>query len=249
MSYRKMSYRKTSYQDVFIQVGSIINEYLPHLGEWMLLEELLYPKHFISFMSVGLRFIPPMYHNIKTLEVEIERPELLTSIDLLYPSLNSLTLHNFRIGDLTPLGKLVNLNYLCISCYITGNITPLGNLKQLNILDLPSYVGGDLTPLENISDSIKIINLPVFHSRNIDALGSLHGLEELYLDNVDYTDLSFLENLSNLKVLNMASFDGYQIESIGKLKSLTSLDLSYFNGVSIDPLEHLPKLKTLYLGF
>ena len=121
--------------------------------------------------------------NLTVLEIidgsldDISQVSSLTKLTTLNLSLN------VRISDVTPVGNLLNLEFLDLSGNAVGDISPLGNLTNLEYLGLSNNDVRDISPLSGLPE-----------------------LRELdFNNNAALEDYSPLQNLPNLQVLDLSN--------------------------------------------
>ncbi|MDE7254232.1 MAG: hypothetical protein K2O32_15005 [Acetatifactor sp.] len=182
--------------------------------------------------------------------------------------------------DLSPIGSLTGLKQLTLNSYGL-NSDDLSFLKNLNELtevfigkwddikdlsyfqDMPrlkslwiSYVGDvDLYCLSELKN-LETLHITGEHIRNIDGLGNLINIKELYLtDNstdamygeTEPLDLQPLTNLTQLERIGLADIYLEDIEPLASLKSLYSIDLINTKVEDISSLAGLESLDKLYI--
>jgi internalin A len=111
---------------------------------------------------------------------------------------NGLSIINAKINDITPIGKLKNLEYLSLKGNLIEDITPLFPQEYLEYLDL------SLNKIKNINSIIqcpKITNLYIYLNPiyDISPIKQLYQLNTLFYSSTGITDFSILENLEHLK--------------------------------------------------
>ncbi len=158
-----------------------------------------------------------------------DRIRSLQGIEFL-TALQSLTLPNHTISDLSPLEALVSLSGISLEGNQISDIGPLSGLTALTSLKLER---------NDISD--------------ISALSSLTSLVSLDLGSIepDGNRISDIRPLSNLTALTFLDLDRNEVNNIAALSglnSLTTLDLSGNEFSDISPLSNLVALTVLDLG-
>ena len=159
--------------------------------------------------------------------------------------------------DLTFLEKFTNLKELRIypaNLKSVKGIEGLQNLEYLRITEVDEQLFlDDLTFLENMK-GLKYLKLDIY------GVGSLHGLEGLtQLETLQfswprastYTDLSPLENLTNLQILILPIPTDdteaiYHVDSLAGMTNLSELRLPCVVE-SLEPLKNMTSLQTLTL--
>ena len=151
--------------------------------------------------------------------------------------------------DLSPLGNLVEMEYLYLDGSLAGDLSPLKAMEKLHSLRLSG-----MRNLTDLSTLQHLVQLKFFESRynrnlrNYSGLNALSELEHLELPGAYMTDLSPLKNLRKLKRLNLG--DGWNISDLSPLANLTEmeyLDLGWLEIDDLSPLENMRKLKRLNL--
>ncbi|TIA75633.1 hypothetical protein E3P92_00768 [Wallemia ichthyophaga] len=179
--------------------------------------------------------------------INLKHLKLLDSLDLsfnlirwIHTTLQQLPLKQLYLIQ-NKLSKIENLNIPTLQVLELGgnrlrHIENLHNLHQLQQL----WLG------KNKIEKIENIN-----SLNIDGLGGLSNLKELYLSHNGIKDISGLDDLVNLEVLDISN---NQIKSINNLSHLKKLQELWANSNQIDnldgvesQLQHIQSLHTIYL--
>ena len=161
--------------------------------------------------------------------------------------LKTLTLHNNRISDITPLQNLTQLTTLHLYDNLISDISPLAGLPNLTVLMLFSNAISDISPLAGLPN---LTNLRLSNNRisDISPLAGLTRLTLLTLSNSRISDISPLAGLTQLT--NLRLDNNNSISDISPLAGLTRLTFLYLsnNRISdISPLAGLTRLRILYL--
>ncbi len=153
--------------------------------------------------------------------------ETISSLSF-FKNLNTLSIENFDINDLSPITKLQNLEHL------TFKSNKLSHT--------------DLTPLTYLP---KLISLTITsnHINNLETISNLRKLEELSLFINEVNDISNLSELKNLKILNIGANSINNIDALAPLKKLEILILNYNDIDDFSVLKNLTNLKELYLTY
>ena len=130
--------------------------------------------------------------------------------------------HNPQLSDLTPIAKLIGLNYLDAGRCNVSDITALADLKNLNFLQLNRNYITDLTPLANLTQ-----------------------LTALRVEDNRITDLTPLANLTQLSRLEAQNNQIGDITPLANLTQLTNLYLQTNRIVDVSPLASLQALERL----
>jgi hypothetical protein len=180
--------------------------------------------------------------------------------------------HYSQVCDLSFLARIPNVRNLSLDCLLNAdgieNIISLQNLdilsvgiynlKNFSFLDrLPKSISSmslgatrskkpDLKPIENFK-SLKKLYIEG-QQRNIDAIGELHGLEELTLRSVSPKNISFIRQLKNLWSLDIKLGGIKDISQLTGLDNLKYLELWQINGLAdISVISSLTGLQILFL--
>jgi Leucine-rich repeat (LRR) protein len=136
--------------------------------------------------------------------------------------------------DLSPIAELENLEMLSIDGPLALNLAPLRKLSKLTSLSLqPNFA--DFTTLMRVQD--------------IAALGELHELRKLRLEQILVTDLSFMHGLGNLTEFAAIFIPFSNINGIEGCVALTSVTLVRTSVVDISALLRLPNLTDVYVAY
>ena len=120
-----------------------------------------------------------------------------------------------------------------------GDLTPLASMPQLNVVSLSN---NGLTGLDTLAGSTSIHNIVAFHNQiaDVSALTAMPQLLNLSLDENLLTDADALAGLAQLQGLSLARNQITDVTPLGSLTGLLALDISD-NGVA----SGIPALKTL----
>ncbi len=171
------------------------------------------------------------------------------------------------ITDITPLGKLSDLQSVNLSGTGVSDLMPLRNLNDLVSLDIS---GTPVDSLEALRYSTKITVLKLSNTKvstlelvssfpgletldfsktpvsSLAPLKDLTGIKDLRFSETPVTDLSPLANLVNIEYLD---FSGTPVKDVSALKGMTQLTLVFFNGTKVAtlaPFDQLTELKKIY---
>ena len=183
-------------------------------------------------------------------------PEGITASDM--ESINSLTLTQKNISDLTGLEYATNLEELYLYYNDIEDIAPLAYLTNLQDLRLNDNRIEDIGPLSVLSE-LKRLQLCRNQITDLDPVKDLTSLEELYMTNEkvaapgDHTEneIEDIRALGKLQGLTTLHLNGNQITDISAIKSLTELKrlrLGDNELEEIDALADLEKLQQLGLA-
>ncbi len=176
--------------------------------------------------------------------------------------------HNTQLSDLSPLGRLINLEYLNFS-YNVSDLSPLAGLINLEYLHFTDTNVSDFSPLaglinleslgfnrtpgiSDISPLAGLVNLKFIGSwgnaiSDLSPLAGLTKLEVIDFCGGDISDLTPLAGLAGLKELYLARQEISDISLLANLTGLTRLDLHNNDISDISPLAKLTQLKWLEL--
>lgn len=154
-----------------------------------------------------------------------------------------INLRRNKINNFNYINKLIKLKYLALDYTGISDLSDISNLKNLKYLSL----NGNNLFNEKINN-IEVINL------NKKIISNFKELEYLYLSHNDIKDISFLENIKNLKALDISDNKIQSIESIGYLinsgeVNLKVLDLAHNKIESIESLRYFINLEEVDLRF
>lgn len=155
--------------------------------------------------------------------------------------------YGWRIGNLSFLKDLRNLEILSISDTYVSNISFLKNLRNLRRLDMWRCWVNDLTPMKDLN---KLEQLSISYT-DISDLTPIQGLKNLLILDIAIKyveDLSPLKNLINLKVLDTSNSAVRDISPLKNLHKLQILDISHTNISDLTPLKDLSDLLSLNIS-
>ncbi|APH16212.1 leucine Rich Repeat family protein [Clostridium sporogenes] len=157
-------------------------------------------------------------------------------------TITDLDLSEDTISKLNIRSKLTNTNVI--------NLDGIQNFSNLHSINLRGH--GKLEGLENLMPISGLIKLDLqgreINYTSLYYIKYLTSLEYLYLNNMSLTgDLSFLENLTNLRVLDLSRTGISNISILDKLRKLNELYLGGNNITNLSYLENLTNLVKLDL--
>jgi len=168
----------------------------------------------------------------------------------LLPYLNSLTVQNMEIADITPLSGLAVLNRLDLTgCSLPASavetIAALPELRELTLADC------SLSTIAGMEQASKLTNLDISSNtvRNLEPLSGLLTLTELDMAHNALTTLDAITGLTALETLNVSYNSISSLTPVGSLPRLTSLDASHNQIGSVDGIPALSVLETLALDY
>ena len=192
----------------------------------------------------------------------LERPGgILTPADM--QALTELEAGQYDIRDLTGLEYAANLESLSLYNNHLEDLSPLVELKELRVLNLNHNRLSDLAPLSGLT-SLEALHLGGNHITNLTPLTSLTALRELYLFenrikhiapltsldkletlNLDHNQVANLTPLGELSLLGWLSLEGNTIEDLDPLAALTELEFLNVNDNRVHHIEALAQLDNL----
>ena len=145
----------------------------------------------------------------------------------------NLDLSNNAIRDLSPLALLTNLTNVNLSGNALTNLSPLSGLEKLTTLDVSYNSLSSVTPLITCpklsslaATNNQISTIPAFEDPTV--------LTSLSLSNNDLTSVSTLAQYTSLTTLKLAYNQISDVSSLGKLDKLANVDISH-NKITILP--------------
>jgi len=151
--------------------------------------------------------------------------------------LSNLNLENNKIRNIKFLKSYRNLKFLSV----LGNpIEEVDSLKELIDLERLS-LSGDFNFGFHIFKKLRSLRLEKYLGIN-KSFSSLKKLEELEIINSDLEDISFLEEMENIKNLTLKKNKIKDLSPLGLLTSLKFLDISFNLVADLSPLNSLEKL-------
>ena len=227
-----------------------------------------------AFKAPDLKWISAMT-KLTSLTVNNRTGGELRSLEGL-PSLPGITSTVFsgegmKPADLTPLAaSMPNLKTLKMTGATLPDLTPLGTLANLEVLDFYGVTVKDFSPLA-ACPKLKQLTYYAVKDANFSSLGALTQIQELKGGLTKLVDISWVENLPNLKKFdvfaeyvtdyrpltktNIEEFQIWNMRSpvgdmgfLGEIKSLKKLTIWNMDDVTnVAPLAALSELKELHL--
>lgn len=180
--------------------------------------------------------------------------------------LESLSLCDNPISDLTVAASLTNLKFLAIEETDVTDLSPLGELDALTELDIGTIPAADLDSIAGTNIEYLVMNavpaehyealytLPlkklVMHSYSaddIDTVSQILTLEQLTIYGYPYNTLEVLLGLTNLKSLDITGGGVRTLEGIEELTALQTLTIGDTQVTDLTPLLQNTKLSYLYI--
>ncbi|NFN56845.1 DUF5050 domain-containing protein [Clostridium botulinum] len=157
-------------------------------------------------------------------------------------TITDLNLSEEAISRLNISSRLTNTNVI--------NLDGIQNFSNLHSINLRGH--GKLEGLENLMPIRGLIKLDLqgreINYTSLYYIKYLTSLRYLYLNNMNLTgDLSFLENLTDLRVLDLSRTGISNISILDKLRNLSELYLGGNNIIDLSSLENLTNLAKLDL--
>jgi len=180
-------------------------------------------------------------------------------------NLNSLTLSNNLLTDISPITALNQLTLLDIQNNRVSDLSPLNQLTELEVLLIRNNPIESIEVIENLFGGLRTTDFlvdvtfedPEFERVIRETLGiekdllsyyDLQKLRTLDLSSVDVNNISGIEHALNLEQLIINKPVG-NYELIADLKNLKHLEMSHSNLDSIKFLEQLTLLESLNLSY
>ena len=189
--------------------------------------------------------------NTKSLEFSDRRLYELRDL-LMFKNLESLTLQNTDVDDLSVLSEMQSLKKLVITSndYLR-DLSPIASLTGLREINL----GGQFTPIEDLTlfsgmTELESLRASPLISTDLSPIANLKKLKTLILANLGlsegFSDISVLAGLKELELINL----GGTFSDISPLAELHELkDLVIYCSVSdVTPLSGLTKLTRLSIN-
>ena len=132
--------------------------------------------------------------------------------------------HNPGLSDLTPIAKLIELNYLDAGRCNIFDITPLGGLKNLTFLQLNDNYINDLTPLTSLTQ-LTVLRVEGNRITDLTPLTNLTQLTRLKAERNRITDITPLANLTQLTILYLQHNQIADIAPLANLQALERLEI------------------------
>ena len=220
--------------EVFHQVGYIINAYLPTQYE------ILHPSHVLNVTTpdvMDLHFLPT-YKYVKKLIL----PHFRGNLEQLIPctQLEYLRMSSFQ-GDIYPLVECRNLHTLK-SDWPLLDISPLIHYYSLRVVNL-TLIHGMKDPLQYCIH-LEAITIHSFNG-SIASLAKCSNLQKLNLPEFN-GDISPLSNCRNLRSIRLNKFTGTDIQPLSICTDLEELYMMRFTGSTL-PLYKCKQLQVIHM--
>ncbi|MCX0357231.1 DUF5011 domain-containing protein [Clostridium perfringens] len=182
--------------------------------------------------------------NLSDLDISYNKITDISSLSSL-TKLNNLNLESNSVIDINPLKNLKSLKRLNLRFNKVSDISSLSNLSLLENLDLSYNNIRDLSILEKNINLVSLNLMGNENLENINSIGKLINLKELFLGSTNVSDIAFCKNIKSLEKLNLFNTKISSISDLSGLTSLKDLVISWTNLDSIEPLSKLINLERL----
>lgn len=202
--------------------------------------------------QLGIASDKLLYTNQLWAITEFTYPADVTCLDDLHlmPYLNSLTIQNMQIPDISPLSGLASLNRLDLTgCSLPSSavetIAALPELRELILADC------SLSTIAGMEQAQKLTYLDISSNtvRNLEPLSKVITLTELNMGHNAITTLEAISGLTNLQKLDVSYNSITGLSPVGGLLRLTALDASHNQIASVEGLPGLGVLENLALDY
>jgi len=161
-------------------------------------------------------------------------------------NLESLELDRTSVSDLTPLSALVCLKHLELNDALITDLTPLAGLQHLQHLEVSGTPVTDLTALAGLKE-LHTLDLHHTSVKGVAPLARLENLQSLDLSDTAVKDLAPLADLTQLQSLRLSNTPLTELTPLRRLDRLQSLTLSHTSVTKLATLGELTQLETLCL--
>ena len=158
--------------------------------------------------------------------------------------LRELRLHNNKITNVNDLRKLIHLEALYLGNNQINDIGFLNTLTKLRVLYVNDNRIFDISELTNLSN-IESININNNKITNLSVLNNYKStLSEVYAENNNLTDFSFINGASKLRFLMLAGnrAELAQTNMTKWLSGLTELEVLTLSDIKLNDLSFLPSM-------
>ena len=153
--------------------------------------------------------------------------------------------HNPQLSILTPIAKLVELNYLDAGRCNISDITPLADLKNLTFLQLNDNYINNLTPLANLTQ-LTVLRVEFNQITDLSPLANLTQLTRLEAQYNQITDTTPLANLTQLTILYLQHNQIVDVGPLANLQTLERLEIDRNLITDHSPLDSLSLIHFVY---
>ena|GEM_PF-1278415 len=180
---------------------------------------------------------------------QITREELAARADPLHMAtgLDSLSLANRNIQNLSGLEYAVNVRTLALSGNPITDLTPLASMSSLETLGLSGTPIQNVSPLGNLP-GLRFMELSNSANLDLNTIASLTNLEYLYLDQDNIRDIKPLASLTKLKVLHMFHNQISDLSPLAGLSDLREVSIRSNLITEISAFANKPYMHTLWLS-
>ena len=153
--------------------------------------------------------------------------------------------HNPRLSDLTPIAKLMALNYLDAGRCNISDITPLADLRNLTFLQLNDNYITNLAPLANLTH-LTVLRVEGNQITDLIPLANLTQLTSLQADRNRIADITPLANLTQLTNLYLQLNQIMDVSPLASLQALERLEIERNLITDHSPLDALSLTHFVY---
>ena len=213
----------------------------------------------------GISDLRGLEYAIKLQRIELRRNSITNLSPLVkLTRLNNIKLRGNKVSDVTPLAGLLNLDWLGLEDNEITDLVPLKGLIKLRGVGLDNNPISDVSPLgklhslenlhalkTNITDFSTLAGAPRLRRINfsgdkfvtkLPSVAGLKGLKFLHITDCAISDISGLEELTQLETLSLQHNSISDLSPLTTLKNLTHLHL---NSNVISDISHLIGLTRL----
>ena len=210
----------------FVNACKYLFQAIRHLGLAKKYEQKLkkYQQYFSAQGGIQAPAIIKIRKNRGSIVISLKKLEAIEDIknlDVTSPILTNLDLSSNKIGKISGLEKLTELETLSLN---SNNIQKIEGLKKL----------------------VKLKNLSLSNNKiqQFEGLENLRKLQTLNINNNAITSVRGLEHLTSLKILGI---NNNKLKSLEGIECLTNLSQLYLEGSSLSNLKGLSNLSKIYI--
>ena len=189
------------------------------------------PRLTTLYLNIYEAFVPytlPPIPSLESLTLQVGDSFDTSSVFEGLPNLKSLYFNGntTNLNDLTLLSGLTNLNTLSIGNYRGGDLSPLSALRNLTSLTLFNWGYNGTVDISPLSALTNLTDLYIYeiNVEDITPLAGLTKLERLYLTYGGISDITALAGLTSLIELNIGGNAIYDFSPLVDLDNLMSLE-------------------------
>ena len=204
----------------------------------------------LTIENTHLKKIDPIEQlvNLKTLEIDHNKIELLPKNIGNLQRLEMLTFSHNNVDDINPLISLTNLNTLAFTNNQVEDVSPIKNMTKMSIINFSENNIKDISAIENFSE-LKSLGA---NDNKIEILPDFKNFGKLQYIYLDFNNISSLPNLKGLDSLDemWLAYNNLNDEEFGKLDELEHtgfLDVSFNKITKVPVLKNLKSLKYMLL--